>query len=112
MAAGKYRHRILIQAAPPETPRNALGERTSAGATVATVWADKVDLSGRENVESAAEFADVSTRFDIRYRTDIAPKMIVVEQPTGTEYDIVSVIDANGLHKELRLLCTRKENQS
>ena len=107
--AGKYRRRILIRAASPETPRNGFGERTSDGATVATVWADKVDLSGREFVEQAQEAAEVSTRFDIRYRTGILPKMIVVEQPSGTEYDIVSVIDVNGLHKELRLQCSRKE---
>lgn len=110
-AAGKYRHRITITAANPETPRNGFGERTAAGATVAQVWADKLDLSGSENVEAKTEYADVSTRFDIRYRTGIEAKMSISEQPSGTQYDIVAVLDAHGLHKELQLLCKRKENQ-
>lgn len=110
MPAGKYRHRITIQAAPLETPRNSFGERTTAGETVAEVWADKVDVSGREAVEGKVEFAQVTTRFDIRYRSGILPKMIVIEQPSLVVYDIESVTDAHGLHKELQLLCTRKEN--
>lgn len=109
MAAGKYRHRIIIQNAPAESPRNDYGERTTEGTTVATVWADKVDLSGSEYIEARAEASDVSTRFDIRYRTGIEPKMIIIE-PDGTRYDIQSVTDQAGLHKELRLLCKRQEN--
>lgn len=99
--AGKYRHRITIRNAPTDASRNAFGERVGSGATVATVWAEKQDWSGSEVNETGRETATVTTKWRIRYRTDVLPKMQVV---FGSEvYDILNVLDFDGKKRELVL---------
>ena len=103
--AGKYRHRITIKNPPTDTARNAFGERVGTGTTVATVWAEKQDWSGSELNEGGRETASVVTKWRIRYRTDVLPKMQVIH---GSDtYDIQNVLDFDGVKREL-VLETRK----
>ncbi len=97
----KYRHLITIRNPASDASRNSLGERVGVGVTVATVYAEKQDWSGNEVNESGRETATVVTKWRIRYRTDILPKMEIV---FGTDvYEILNVLDFDGLRKELVL---------
>lgn len=102
---GKYRHRVTITNPASDTTRDAFGRRKGSGTTVATVWAEKQDWAGDETTENGRETASVITKWRIRYRTDIASKMVLTH---GSDvYDILSVMDFDGTKREL-LLTTRK----
>lgn len=103
--AGKYRHSITIRNAPLDASRNAFGERVGDGATVCTAWAEKQDWSGSEVNEAGRETATVVTKWRLRYRSGIAPKMQVVH---GSDvYDILNVLDFDGRQRELLLECRK-----
>jgi SPP1 family predicted phage head-tail adaptor len=58
--------------------------------------------------EGRRETASVTTRFKIRYRTDIEPSMTV---HLGTDvYNIASVLDFDGTQRELTLNCRKVIN--
>lgn len=100
----KYRHQVTIRD-ERAAGRNTFGERVTVGSVVAVVWAEKSDWSGRELTEEQRETAEVLTKFVIRWRADILPDMQVV---LGSDvYNIMSVLDWSGVHKELVLLCQR-----
>ena len=104
-AAGKYRHRITIKAAPADSSRDTFGRRKGTGATVCTVWAEKQDWQGDETTQNGREFASVSTKWKIRYRTDVTPDMQII---LGSDtYNILEVLDFDGRKREL-LLTSRK----
>ncbi|CAB4152348.1 COG5614 Bacteriophage head-tail adaptor [uncultured Caudovirales phage] len=69
MRAGKLDRRVQLQAR--SITRNAQNEAVESFATYATVWAEKFDLSGREYFTSNQLYGEVTTRFRIRYRTDV-----------------------------------------
>lgn len=103
--AGKYNHRITIRTVPSDTTRDTFGERVGTGATVATVWANKQDWGGSEVNETGKQTATVTTKWRIRYRTDVLPKMQVVH---GSDvYNILTVLDFDGRKRELVLECRR-----
>ena len=101
--AGRYRHRITIR--QPAATRDDTGAVIGTGATLDTVWAAKEDWSGSESRENGHETARKTTKFFIRYRTDVLVNMQVVH---GTDvYDIESVLDFDGKTRELVLECKR-----
>ncbi len=101
----KYRHRITIRNAPSDSSRDSFGGRKGVGSTVAIVWAEKQDWSGSEVAEIGRETAVVTTKFKIRWRSDIIPTMQVVH---GSDvYDIQSVLDFDGTKHELVLECRK-----
>jgi SPP1 family predicted phage head-tail adaptor len=103
--AGKYRHTITIKAAPLDSSRDTFGRRTGTGATVASVWAEKQDWQGSESVEGGRDAASVTTKFKIRYRTDLKPEMRIYH---GADvYQIDSLLDFDGKLRELVLNCRR-----
>jgi SPP1 family predicted phage head-tail adaptor len=101
----KYRYQISIFQAPADASRNSFGERTGTGTLLATVWAEKQDWSGRENTEGGRDTADVTTRFLMRWRSDVFPFMTVVCDTIT--YDIDAVLDIDGTKKELTLMCRK-----
>jgi SPP1 family predicted phage head-tail adaptor len=103
MRAGTLRHRITIQEKPTPTPRNAHGEEVFTWSDVATVWAAKVDISGREFMEARREGVQISTRFVIRYRSGLKETMRVTHD--SRTYEIRAVLDPEGRRRELHLLC-------
>lgn len=102
---GKYRHRIVIKAAPTDSSRDSYGSRKGTGSTVATLWAEKTDWGGDETTEKGRETAAVQTKFRIRYRTDLNTSMTVEFE--SQVYDILAVMDFDGTKRET-LLTTRK----
>lgn len=105
ISIGKYRHRITIRNASTDVSRDSFGGRKGAGSDVATVYAEKQDWSGGEITEGKLGTATVTTKWRIRYRADVAPKMQVVH---GSDvYDILSVLDFDGTRRELTLECRK-----
>ena len=103
--AGKYRHRITIRNAASDSTRDSFGGRVGDGSTVCTVWAEKQDWQGTEQAEGGRETASVTTKWLIRYRTDVTTAMEIVH---GTDvYNISSVLDFDGTKRELTIISRR-----
>ena len=104
--AGKYRHRITIKGALADASRDTYGRRKGTATTIASnIWAEKQDWLGDETTENGRETATVSTRWKIRYRTDVLPEMQLVH---GSDiYDIMGVLDFEGTKRELVLNCRK-----
>lgn len=103
MQAGKLDRRITIQQESTFT-RDSFGAKLSSWSDLATVWAEKRDLTARELFQAGQVYADVTTMFRIRYISGIDPKMRVSFE--SRYYNIRSVIDPTDQHRELQLLCS------
>lgn len=68
MEAGKLDRRITIEA--PQTTRDEYGQALVQFVPLATCWAEKRDLTGRELLAAKQVVASAQTKFRIRYRTD------------------------------------------
>jgi len=101
MKAGKLRHRITIQQATETL--SATGAVSLTWATLATVWAERMDLSGREFFQASQVNAEKTVKFRIRYRADLTAKMRVVHE--GKTYDLAAALDEKGRKIELLLMC-------
>ena len=102
LRAGRLRHTVTIEA-PTEDP-NEYGEPEVTWTPVATVWAVKEDLTGREAFAAQQVHAETTTRFRIRYR-EVNAKMRLIH--FDTVYNILSVQDPTGLTAEIVLICSR-----
>jgi len=67
------------------------------------VWAAQEDLSGREWFQAMQTQSTVTTRFRIRYRSDVSPKMRV--SCGGKSYEIEAALDPDGTKEQLHLMC-------
>lgn len=103
----KYRHYITIRDGVSDASRNEYYERTGNGVVVARVWAEKQDWSGKEVVEGGKETPMIYTRFIIRWRDDVKADMSV--ELGGMVYRIDSVLDLDGLGKEVTLFCKKDD---
>ena len=102
---GKYRHQVTIRHPASDSSRDSFGARKGRGPDGFIVWAEKQDWSGSEVNEAGRETSNVVTKFKIRYRTGVAAKMQVVHGED--EYNILSVLDFDGLKRELVLECRK-----
>lgn len=99
--AGDLRHRVTIQQLT--TTYNEYNEPVQTWSDVAAVYAAVEPLSGREFFAAEQTQARVNTRIIIRYRAGIMPTMRVA---WGARiYNIRAVIDTEGRHEELQLMC-------
>ena len=81
---------------------NAYGEQIEIFSTLATVWAQKVELSGQEQVAAQQVSAEVMTIFRIRWRSDVtATCRLLVD---GVTYGIVYIAEL-GRRERLELTC-------
>lgn len=108
IAAGKLNQRITLQQRAAGTDQ--LGQANGAWADLAvapTVWARAEPLRGREFFAAGQQQRELTARFVIRYRSDIA----TAAEPLrllwrGVPYDVVSpAIDRDGSREELELMC-------
>jgi SPP1 family predicted phage head-tail adaptor len=106
LVAGRLRHRVTIESA--SEAQDAFGEPIMSWGTLATVSAEKLDLSGRELFQAQQVNAKVTTQFRVRHRSDVTAKMRL--KHAGTYYDIESYADPTGLKEELVLLASRSAN--
>lgn len=100
MRAGRLDRRLTIQSRT--TAADAQGQQIETWSDVATVWASKRDLRGREYFAANATNADVSTTFEIRYRSDVTVLHRVVCE--GTTYDVQQVSEI-GRREGLQIIC-------
>lgn len=84
---------------------DAMGGVTYTTAVLATVWAEKRDLRGREFFAANAVNAEVETVFRIRYRDDVTPENLISFD--GSEFDIVSVAEI-GRKEGLEIMATAR----
>lgn len=103
MRIGPLRHRVNIQ--QPIATQNDFGEEIITWSTLASVWANVLPASGRESYVSAGEqqLAVITHRVQLRYRTDLGPKMRVVWE--DRYLDIESVQDPTGKRGFLMVMC-------
>ena len=106
MESGRLRHRITLQR-PTVTP-DSHGDQTKTWTTLATVWAQVLEMTMRERQAAAQTLADVDVRVRMRGRSDfrLTPKDRVV---WGSRiFDVRGVVDMGGKNVEWQLLCTER----
>jgi SPP1 family predicted phage head-tail adaptor len=75
-------------------------------ATLADVWANARPLRGREFFAAAQMQAELTTKFTIRYRTDVDETMRVIWK--GEPYEIAAPpIEVGGGHEWIELMCKK-----
>lgn len=104
MEAGRLRHRVELQRVAVTTDSH--GDQVKTWSTLDTVWAEKIELTGRERNIGAVILADVTHEFRIRARPDLAltPKDRV--KYGSRVFDIRAVIERADSRSEYRLQCT------
>lgn len=106
MNIGKLRHRVTLQ--KQINTQNDYGAFVTTWQDIATVWAEIKPISGREYFEANQVHSEVTTQIWLRYRDGIEPTMRVAHN--GKQYEIVSVLNYQGLNKTLQLMCKEKLN--
>lgn len=84
MNPGRLDRRIVIES--NASTLGATGQSLNGWSTLATVWANKRDVSGTETNRGGEEVARGSTVFTIRFRSDVGPKERITY--SGSTYDI------------------------
>ena len=70
---------------------------------LATVWANVVELAGRESLQASQTYAEAITRFQIRYRDDVKRTYRLKYQ--DRIYDIISISEL-GVKEGQEILAT------
>jgi SPP1 family predicted phage head-tail adaptor len=100
--AGLLRSRWTLQR--KLVTRSASGDEVVTWSDVATIWADERPTSGTERLRDAAELAQLTTTFSIRYRNGVTPQMRVTRD--SRTLDIQQVVNVDGRKRELQLVCS------
>lgn len=100
---GKLRQRITIQR--KTHTQNGLGEPVVVWTAVATVWAERRTLRGREFESAGTEQAEYTNVYTLRYRADVTEQMQVIDD--GSAYNIRQALDPDGRRRVLELRATR-----
>lgn len=111
MQAGRLRHSVTLQS--PSGTRDAVGERATTWADVATVPADVSPLSGREEFLAAQRQASTTHKLTLRYSSQIAAidaswrvqygsRIFTIDEPPRNT-------DERG--REIILMCTEGKRQ-
>lgn len=99
MRIGKLDRRATLQHRSL-TP-NTQNEQVESWTDYATVWAEKLDLRGREFYAANQESGEVTTKFRIRHRSDVLMTDRIVCD--GLTYDITSIAEV-GRRQALEIL--------
>lgn len=105
---GKMRHRITLKY-KGSVSRDATGAEVITWtnlATAPTVWAEELPITGREFLAAGQEQAQATTKFRIRYRSDLTNSMRVTYG--SRVFDILHIENVAGLDRDLVLVV--KEN--
>lgn len=101
---GAMRHRITLQQKGTIT-RDATGAESFTWtnlSTAPTVWAEELPITGREFLAAGQEQAQATTKFRIRYRTDLTNAMRVTYG--SRTFNILHIENVSGLDKDLVLV--------
>lgn len=107
MRAGKLRARITIQ--QRGTSQDGAGQPVISWTAFATVWANKIEQSGRQFLAAGAMQNEAKSVFTIRYFAGVIPSMRI--SYGGLFYDIVDVSDPDGRLREMVIACTSGTSQ-
>ena len=107
MRAGALKHYITFER-PHKRTTNARGGNVKNWETHASMWASMEPLSAREYFETFQMEAEVSTRFIVRYRTDLNTHMRI---RYGTRYfKIVGRLNAQAANRYLEIMALETED--
>ncbi|MCP4597791.1 phage head closure protein [Neptuniibacter sp.] len=103
MRAGRLNTRITVkQASGAQDQYGSI--KSGPGADVATLWAAKKHISGKEKWASEHVANNSTVSFRVRYRTDIEPDMWVIHG--SDQYQIKGhPIDPDGRRRDLIITC-------
>lgn len=102
LAAGTLRHAVDIQSKTEATDEYG-GQVFEWTTVMAGVRCKVIPVSGKEMISAGAEQSQIRTRFMMRYREGIAPTMRIVDK-AGEVHEIVSVIDVDGMGRDLEIV--------
>jgi len=110
MRAGSLNRQVSIRY-PSTWTRSTDGGVVPVWTTVLdTVWADRQPVSGRELFTQDARWAEVTTKFILRYSSLVNPKCRVIDLgDSSAEYEIDAVIDIRDERRGLELLAHKTE---
>ena len=110
MDAFKLDRRIRIE--QPTVTRNSLGDAVATWSTLAEVWAEKVNLTGRELYAAQQVVPEAQLKFRIRWRSDFTPnrdeKMRLVDLRDEVTYGIQHIAEL-GRQDGFEILVRRPE---
>lgn len=101
------RHTITIQSRGTTT--DSFGGTVPSWATVATVRAKAVPFRGRELMAAQAEQREANVRFYIRPMSGLDTTMRIVWN--GVPHDVVSIVNFDGLRREMEILAKSGVNE-
>lgn len=107
-SAGRYDRRVLLERIV--TTRDAFNENEKNWTDLATVWASKVDVSDAERIRNAEVGATITTRFRIRWSTDVADLSALDRlKCEGRTYEISGVKEI-GRREELEITAAARND--
>lgn len=106
MQSGTLRNRVAIQLR--NDTQDSYGQPLPAWVTLATVWMEKRDLSGRELESAQALHGETTTEFVMRYLDGFDQTARLLHD--GAVYAIHAVLDPEGRKRTMRLHCSRGVN--
>jgi SPP1 family predicted phage head-tail adaptor len=101
MAAGAMDRSVAIQARVLSAP-NQLGEQITSYVTFATVWGEKTELSGSEQLLAQQLSALKMTKFRIYWRSDVTNTCRIIVD--GETYAVTAIAEV-GRRRGLQLTC-------
>lgn len=107
LAAGKLRHRIVIERVV-ETQDVNTGAINVVWIEFTTVWASIQDLSAKELIAAQAEASKITTKIIVRQRSSIVSKMRLYHAAKDTYYNIEGIMDDSQSGLEyMTILCSK-----
>lgn len=101
ISAGRLRHRITLE--EPGTAQTADGGLVAAWTPRATVFAEVLELRGREFIAAREAHASLDVKVRLRYRSDVRPTWRV--RFGARVLEIVHAVDVGGRNRLLELMC-------
>ena len=89
MRAGRIRTRITLRRPVKETGKS--GATKLDWEPTATIWAERVSMSGTSGIEAAEQFSDYRTDFNVRAAHEVAEKW-QVQEDGGYLYIVANII--------------------
>lgn len=104
--SGLFRHRITFQEMGEGVDADGFPTGGASWRDVKDAWAMIKTLKGTEFFKSAATQNEISSRFVVRYTTDLHPDMQIAYD--GRAFAIESIINDDELDETLTIICNEK----
>ena len=106
ITAGKRNRMVVLQRKTQAI--DDYGGTVDTWTTYATVWSRVAPLKGRELIAAQAARSEVTTRFEMLYRSGVTEDDRIVYG--GKYYNINAVIDPEEKHEDLQIMATSGVN--